>query len=113
LAHGPVGFPVSFHDLAGITQQVPILTLLHTHHLLSHLCFTLNAMQANSGNLNNFIHAPTHEFLEGRVRKAAADAPHDDASHNRDEVEVRAEEVPAPPPQLAVEVDPQLVQAGK
>ena len=22
LAHGPVGFPVSFHDLAGITQQV-------------------------------------------------------------------------------------------
>jgi hypothetical protein len=24
LAHGPVGFPVSFHDLAGITQQVEI-----------------------------------------------------------------------------------------
>ena len=70
-------------------------------------------MQANSGNLNNFIHVPTHEFLEGRVRKAAADANHDDASHNRDEAAFQAEEVPAPPPQLAVEVDPQLVQAGE
>ena len=32
LAHGPVGFPVSFHDLAGITQKV-LHAALHWHCL--------------------------------------------------------------------------------
>ncbi len=68
-------------------------------------------MQANSGNINNFIHVPTHEFLEGRVRKAVEQ--HEDASRDQDEVEQDPQEAALPPPQLAVEVDPQLIQAGE
>jgi hypothetical protein len=39
LAHGPVGFPVSFHDLAGITQQV--LRSFISHVFDSCLCLRL------------------------------------------------------------------------
>ncbi len=74
------------------------------------MCVLL-AIQANSGNLNNFIHVPTHEFLEGRVRKAVEQ--HEDASNDKDEVEQDAQEAALPPPQLAVELDPQLIQAGE
>ena len=68
-------------------------------------------MQANSGNLNNFIHVPTHEFLEGRIRKAHE--PEEAPSDNQDQVAFETQEVAAAPPQLAVELDPQLVQAGE
>ena len=39
LAHGPVGFPVSFHDLAGITQQV--LRTFFSHVFDSCVCLRL------------------------------------------------------------------------
>lgn len=75
-----------------------------------HVCVS-HSIQANSGNLNTFIHLPTREFLEGRIRKA-----HDNdegPSSNQDQVAIETQETPAAPPQFTVEVDPQLVQAGE
>jgi hypothetical protein len=74
------------------------------------LCVS-RSTQANSGNLNNFIHLPTQEFLEGRVRKAVEQ--NDDPSHAQDETAIENQEAATPPPQLTVEIDPQLVQAGE
>jgi hypothetical protein len=68
-------------------------------------------MQANSGNLNNFIHLPTHEFLEGRIRKAHEQD--EGACSSQDDAAPETQEIPAAPPQSIVEVDPQLVQAGE
>ncbi len=45
------------------------------------------------------------------MRKAVEQ--HEDASRDKDEVEPDAQEAALPPPQLAVEVDPQLIQAGE
>jgi hypothetical protein len=99
---------VSFHDLAGITQQVLQPACSYSICSLLFICFCL---QANSGNLNDFIHGPTREFLEGRLRKTVEQ--HEDPSHNRDEEASEAQEILVPPPQLAIEVDPLLVQAGE
>jgi hypothetical protein len=75
-----------------------------------------HAAQANSGNLNDFIHVPTHEFIEGRVRKEFQH--HEDPLHvsNNEEVTNVTTEtngIVSHPPTITSEVDPQLVQAGK
>ncbi len=69
------------------------------------------SIQANSGNLNNFIHLPTLEFLEGRTRKTYE--RDEGAPSNQDQAVPDTQELLALPPPLPVEVDPQLVQTGE
>ena len=70
-----------------------------------------HSTQANSGNINDFIHMPTHEFLEGKLRKQIEQE--EDLSRGQGDAAADTQEVAASPPQLIVEVDPQLLQAGE
>jgi hypothetical protein len=56
---------------------------------------------------------PTIEFLEGRVRKQIELDEDPSRGQGDTAAEILTQEVVASPPQLAVEVDPQLLQSGE
>jgi hypothetical protein len=89
LAHGPVGFPVSFHDLAGITQQVflcfffeycgHVIIIIWIHiqlrrtveiSMISSTCQRTSSLRVNSGNkLNRMKTYPAAKVMQQLIRK--------------------------------------------